>query len=106
MLNVEGVTALLIFHTVSVIYSATEIPIRYWVCLWNRGQQKDFAHLDPHHHVQVALAVLFDDVANVVRFTGLLEFPPRHEVLDLPDRPDGVSMRLGQPGNRGNKILF
>uniref|UniRef100_A0A182U3K3 Uncharacterized protein n=1 Tax=Anopheles melas TaxID=34690 RepID=A0A182U3K3_9DIPT len=43
--------------------------------------------LDAHHHVQMALRVLLDHIADVVRFAGLLKFAPRDKVLDLPDRP-------------------
>lgn len=52
--------------------------------------------LDAHHHVEVALRILFNYITNVVRLAGLLELPARHEVLYLPNRPDGVPMCLGQ----------
>jgi hypothetical protein len=61
------------------------------------GLRRTVAYLDPHHHVEVSLAVLLDDVPHVVRLPRLLELPPRHEVLDLADGPDGVLVGLGQP---------
>jgi hypothetical protein len=54
-------------------------------------------HLDPHHHVQVTLAVLLDYVADVVRFPSLLKFSACHKVLDLPDCPDSIPMCFRQP---------
>ena len=53
-------------------------------------------HLDPDHHVEMPLRVLLDDVAHVVRLARHLELAPRHEVLDLADRPDRVLVRLRQ----------
>ena len=55
-----------------------------------------FTDLDPDHHVEVSLRVLLDDVADVVGLARLLELAPRHKVLDLPDRPDRVLVRLSQ----------
>lgn len=52
--------------------------------------------LDADHHVQVALGVLLDHVADVVRLAGLLELAPSDEVLDFSDRPDGVPVRFRQ----------
>ena len=65
--------------------------------------------LDPHHHVQVALGVLLDHVADVVGLSRLLELSPGHEVFDLADGSNGVFVRISQtakilttnfPGNR------
>lgn len=58
------------------------------------------AHLDSHHHVQMTLAVLFDYVTDVVRFSSLLKFSACHEVLDLPDCPDSVPVCFRQPKKR------
>lgn len=70
-----------------------------------RSRIEKFTHLDSDHHIQMALAVLLDDIAYIVGFTGLLKFPPRDEVLDLSDRSDGVSMGFSQPENQGNLIF-
>lgn len=59
--------------------------------------------LDADHHVEVALGVLLDHVPDVVRFAGLLELAPRYEVLDLPDRPDRVTVRFGESVNDGER---
>ncbi|KAK0395452.1 hypothetical protein QR680_001283 [Steinernema hermaphroditum] len=40
----------------------------------------------------MALRVLFDDVANVVWFSSLLEFPASDEVFYFSDRPDCVPL--------------
>lgn len=61
-----------------------------------------FTYLYPDHHVQVTLRVLFDDVANVVRFSSLLEFSTSYEVFDFSDCPDGVSMCIGKSENSMN----
>lgn len=53
-------------------------------------------HLYPDHHVQVALRVLLDDVAHIVRLARLLELAPCHEILDFPYRPDSVPMGVRQ----------
>lgn len=70
-----------------------------------RSGRRDVAHLDSNHHVQVALAVLLDHITHIVRFPRLLELPSGHEILDLPDRPYGVSMRLRQPENNSDPIF-
>lgn len=51
--------------------------------------------LDAHHHVQVALRVLLNDVAHVVWFAGLLELATRHKVLNLPNGPDRIPVCVG-----------
>lgn len=61
------------------------------------AKRKVWAHLNPHHHIQMTLAVLLDDVADVVRFPSLLKLSASHEVLDFSDCPDSVSVRLCQP---------
>lgn len=55
------------------------------------------SYLDAHHHVEVALRVLLDDVAHIVRLARLLELATRHEILDFPYRTDRVAMGVGQP---------
>lgn len=47
----------------------------------------------------MTLTVLLDNVTDVVRFPSLLKLSASHEVLDLSDCPDSVSMCLCQPVN-------
>ena len=51
--------------------------------------------LDPDHHVQMALTVLFDDISYIIRLSSLLKLPSGNEVLDLPDATDRVLVRVG-----------
>lgn len=57
-------------------------------------------HLNPHHHVQVTLAVLFNDVTHIVWFPSLLKLSASHKVFDLPDCPDSIPVCFCQSRKR------
>lgn len=44
----------------------------------------------------MALAVLLYHISHIIRFPGLLEFPPGDEVFDLPDCPDGIPVHVSE----------
>jgi hypothetical protein len=52
-------------------------------------------HLNSNHHAEMALRVLLDHVTHIVRLPRLLELSSRHEIFNLPDRPDGIAMGFG-----------
>jgi hypothetical protein len=56
------------------------------------------SYLDPDHHVEVSLRVLFNDVPHIVRLPCLLKLATGDEVFDLPDGSDGVFVRFRQTG--------
>ena len=73
-------------HETPKILLKFQVKKQYFIC------NNLITYLNSNHHVQMSLAILFDYIAHVVRFPCLLEFSPGHEVLDLPNRPNGVSM--------------
>ena len=54
-------------------------------------------YLNPHHHVEVPLTVLFYHVPHVIRLSGLLKFSPRHEILDFSDGSYCIFVCFCQP---------
>lgn len=56
----------------------------------------------PDHHVQMSLRVLFYNISNIIRLPGLLEPPPRHEILDFPNRPNRIPMSFCQFADMGD----
>lgn len=82
--------------------SATNSYSRF-IIIRNKVATKTYLY--PNHHIQVTLTILFDHIAHVVRFPCLLKLPPGHEVLNLPDRPYGVSMCFRQPENCNDSIF-
>jgi len=50
----------------------------------------------------MTLAVLLDNITDIVGFPSLLKLSTSHEILDLPDRPNSVSVRLCQPKKQEN----
>lgn len=59
-----------------------------------------WTHLDSHHHIEMALRILLDDVAYIVRFSRLLEFSTCDEIFDFAYRPDGVAMGLSKSAKK------
>lgn len=53
-------------------------------------------YLYSNHHVKVSLAVLLNNISDVVRFPGLLKFPSGNKIFYLSDGPDGIAMSLSQ----------
>lgn len=62
-----------------------------------------WTHLNSHHHVEMTLRILLDDVAHIVRFSRLLEFSTCDKIFDFAYRPDGVAMGLSQSAKKDMK---
>lgn len=41
------------------------------------------AHLNSDHHIKMTLAVLFDNISDIVRLPGLLELATTNEIFDF-----------------------
>ena len=55
--------------------------------------------LDPDHHVEMSLRVLFDDIPDIVGLPRLLESPPCHKIFYFPDGSDRILVSFRQPIN-------
>lgn len=55
-----------------------------------------FPHLNSHHHVEMTLAVLFNDIPYIIRLACLLKLAASNEVLDLTNGPYRVAVCLRQ----------
>lgn len=62
-------------------------------------------YLDSDHHIKMALRILLNNIAYVVRLSSLLKFPPGHKVLDLSYGSDGISMGFSQAAKAQNYSL-
>lgn len=63
-------------------------------------------HLNSHHHVEMTLRILFDDVAHIVRFSRLLEFSTCDKIFDFSYRTDGVAMGLSQSAKKDRRRMY
>ena len=56
----------------------------------------DWLYLNSHHHIEMTLAVLLNDIPYIIGLACLLELAPGNEVLDLANGPYRVPVYLRQ----------
>lgn len=80
-------------HRLEVAYAihSGKIAARFAECLIQSSLQL----LDAHHHVQMALRILFYHVPYIIGLPCLLKLPAGHKVLDFPYRSDCIAMGIG-----------